>query len=214
METDGMRESLAYACQPSADTHQARKAAATRQKILIATINIIVEAGFSGASSAAICARAGVTWGAVQHHFGTKDEIFVAVLELARDSYFRRLDQAARIAGSLEQRVEGYINLLWQHYSSDLYVAFSEILMASRASGINIQREKFHINRELSPQLIKIRALFTDSTIAIETLDEIFRYIHRCLSGMALDRLLEPDVPYQEIHLCRLKRELLAIANH
>jgi AcrR family transcriptional regulator len=60
---------------------QAAKSRRTQDAILNAVIDLINEGGFAAASSTQIARKAGVSWGAVQHHFGNKEEILEAVLE-------------------------------------------------------------------------------------------------------------------------------------
>jgi len=47
----------------------------TRQKVLDAAIQTILEVGYYQASSNAIARRAGVTWGTLQHQFGTREAL-------------------------------------------------------------------------------------------------------------------------------------------
>ena len=54
---------------------------ATRQALLRAGFDIFGEQGYAAASVGAICAAAGVTTGALYHHFGDKTELFAAVAE-------------------------------------------------------------------------------------------------------------------------------------
>lgn len=116
----------------NAHGHQAMKAKATRERILNAVVVLINESGYSSASSTAIAKKAGITWGAVQHHFGNKEEILLAVLEMARDVYILSLRSVELKKGSLEERIDRFVDTVWQHYKSDLYFAFSEIVMATR----------------------------------------------------------------------------------
>lgn len=114
------------------DGHQAMKAKATRERILNAVVTLINESGYSSASSTAIAKKASITWGAVQHHFGNKEDILLAVLEMARDVYIQSLRSAELKQGSLEERIDHFVDTVWEHYKSDLYFAFSEIVMATR----------------------------------------------------------------------------------
>ena len=52
-------------------SHAARTAE-TRSRVIEAVIASIGEVGYQRTTSAEIARRAGVTWGAVQHHFGGK----------------------------------------------------------------------------------------------------------------------------------------------
>lgn len=57
-----------------------RKSQETRQRLVAATRELVLERGFTGAGVDQICVRAGVTKGAFFHHFSSKDEIGKAVL--------------------------------------------------------------------------------------------------------------------------------------
>ena len=56
----------------------------SRQRVIDAAIACILDQGFYRASSNAIAERAGVTWGVIQYHFGTREALMLAVLERAR----------------------------------------------------------------------------------------------------------------------------------
>jgi AcrR family transcriptional regulator len=53
----------------------------TRTALVDAAASLLAERGYAGASLAEIAARAGFTRGAVHHHFNSKEELFLAVLE-------------------------------------------------------------------------------------------------------------------------------------
>ncbi len=60
---------------------QAERRSATRRALLDAGRELFAERGFSGAGQEDIVERAGVTRGALAHHFGTKSRLFRAVVE-------------------------------------------------------------------------------------------------------------------------------------
>ena len=47
----------------------------SRQRVIDAAIACILDQGFYRASSNAIAERAGVTWGVIQYHFGTREAL-------------------------------------------------------------------------------------------------------------------------------------------
>jgi AcrR family transcriptional regulator len=53
----------------------------TRQRILNAAMDTFARCGYDAASVAEICERAGVTKGGFYHHFSTKQELFLKLLE-------------------------------------------------------------------------------------------------------------------------------------
>ena len=195
------------------DGHQAMKAKATREKILNAVVTLINESGYSSASSTAIAKKAGITWGAVQHHFGNKEEILLAVLEMARDVYIQSLQSANLNQGSTQQRIDRFVDTVWQHYKSDLYFAFSEIVMATRGQKGKLPLGSVRMNRQLKAHLQTMFGIFGDNDASELRMMESLRFVHRFLTGLAMDRVLEPDLPYEDIHIQRLKDETLRLIN-
>jgi len=86
-------------------TH-AERTAETRGAIMHAVVESIAEVGFKRTTASEIARRAGVTWGAVQHHFGGKDGILVAVLEDSFRRFAERLSDISVDGRSLERRTE------------------------------------------------------------------------------------------------------------
>ena len=113
---------------PRARRTQAERTAATRERILAAVVASIAEQGFQRTTASEIARRAGVTWGAVQHHFGAKDGILEAVLE---DSVARLAERTAAIPADapLDERVSLFVERAWEHFSSPHYRSMLEILL-------------------------------------------------------------------------------------
>jgi AcrR family transcriptional regulator len=107
----------------------AERTAETRAKIIAAVVEGISEVGFARTTAAEITRRAGVTWGAVQHHFGDKDGILVAVLEDSFDRFSARLDEIPIEDASFEKRASLFIDRAWEHIGSPLYRSTFEILL-------------------------------------------------------------------------------------
>src|SRR3954467_11365308 len=76
-----------------------RSVSATKERILDSAETLFMEQGFEGTSLRAIPAAANVNLAAVNYHFGTKEELFQAVLT-------RRLDPMNQERIELLERVE------------------------------------------------------------------------------------------------------------
>jgi AcrR family transcriptional regulator len=112
---------------PRRRTH-AERTSETRGLIMSAVVESIAELGFQRSTAAEISRRAGITWGAVQHHFGGKDGILVAVLE---DSFTRFSELLIEIdvdGVPLERRVALFVERAWEHVSSPHFRSTFEIL--------------------------------------------------------------------------------------
>jgi len=108
-------------------TH-AERTAETRARIMGAVVESIAEVGFKRSTAAEIARRAGVTWGAVQHHFGGKDGILAAVLEDSFERFARRLGDVEVEGVPLERRVALFVGRAWEHFSSPHFRSTFEIL--------------------------------------------------------------------------------------
>jgi len=80
----------------------------TKQSILESARKVFAERGFDKASNRAIAGEAQVDPALVHHYFGTKDELFLAALELPVDP--RKLIGPA-VAGPVEQAAERFLDV-------------------------------------------------------------------------------------------------------
>jgi AcrR family transcriptional regulator len=85
---------MSSAAAPQRRTH-AERTALMRERVMLAVVEVIADVGFARTTAAEIARRAGVTWGAVQHHFGDKDGILMAVLE---ESFSHFADELGEVA--------------------------------------------------------------------------------------------------------------------
>jgi AcrR family transcriptional regulator len=115
---------------PRARRTHAERRAETRAKILAAVVDSIAEQGFQRTTAQAIAARAGVTWGAVQHQFGGKDGLLLAVLEDSFNRFAERMTDIAPGKTTLDERASLFVDRAWEHYSSRHFRSTFEILLS------------------------------------------------------------------------------------
>ena len=76
---------------------QAQKSAMTRDRILDAAINCFIELGYTNVTTAKVAQSAGVSRGAMLHHFPSKTELIQAAVEYLHDKlledYTRRIGE-------------------------------------------------------------------------------------------------------------------------
>lgn len=170
-------------------TH-AERTAETRSRIMNAVVETIADLGFQRTTAAEIARRAGVTWGAVQHHFGGKDGILLAVLEDSFGRFADRLSSIDRQSGSLDQRVSQFIDLAWDHFSSDDYRSSFEILLnfseETADSGDGLwQSEMLKAWNTIWGELFSEAKLSPRRTLVLQ------HYTISVLSGLASMRMIE-----------------------
>jgi AcrR family transcriptional regulator len=107
----------------------AQRTAETRARLIAAVVESIAETGLARTTAPEIARRAGVTWGAVQHHFGGKDGMLVAVLDDSFQRFAARLESIPLEHTPLEKRAALFIDRAWEHFSSPHYRSTYEILL-------------------------------------------------------------------------------------
>src|SRR5579863_6876087 len=85
--------------QPAARRTQAERSEATRAALMTAGRRLFATEGYVGAGREAIVAAAGVTRGALQHHFGDKRALFEAVYEEVEQEVVTATAEAAMAVG-------------------------------------------------------------------------------------------------------------------
>lgn len=106
---------------------------ATRQRLLEATIDSLAEQGWGPTTVGVVAERAGVSRGATQHHFPTREDLITAALEYMFDT---RMEQAKREADALPHgvgRTEAVVSRLVEYYTGPLFKAALQVWTAAAA---------------------------------------------------------------------------------
>jgi AcrR family transcriptional regulator len=192
--------------QAAAPGRQARKTQRTRARLIAATLGLIREAGFSAATATAISRRAGITWGAAQHQFGSKEEILEEILALAYARFLAAMSAPGLLGGSRRRRAAELVRRMWGHYQGDHYRVSLEILRATR--GARRQRARAWEQRQGRAHLRVVRQVFPESDLTDAQLREALTFTHCCLTGLSIERIFEARVTHIERHLGRIARLL------
>jgi AcrR family transcriptional regulator len=103
---------------------------ATRARVVNAAIECIIDLGFyRGSSTNEIARRAGVTWGVIQHYFGTREGLMLAVLEDGARHMAETVEAAHIDAPTVQGRMEQLIDVLSAHYARPDYLASLQVLL-------------------------------------------------------------------------------------
>ncbi len=103
-----------------------------KDRVLAATIDCLVERGYANSSTRHIARRAGVTVGAVQHHFDSKAELMAAALQRLGEGMADDFLADAPRDGTPEERIAVLLDRLWTVHRGRLFDAGLELSVASR----------------------------------------------------------------------------------
>jgi AcrR family transcriptional regulator len=111
---------------------QEERTRAMRQRLLEATVELLVEQGWSGTSTTLVSKRAGVSRGAQLHHFPTKNDLVLAAVEHLSEVRGRELAEAATNLPSGPRRTRAVLEMLAAHFTSPVFTAALELWVAAR----------------------------------------------------------------------------------
>jgi AcrR family transcriptional regulator len=122
----------AEGAKPSVRRTQEQRTADTRAALFAAAVSTIDRLGYAGANNASIADEAGVSRGAITHHFTTRAAFMAEVVRWVFDRetviFRERMDKE-----HVGSRVSDWPALLWDVFSRPSGVAVLEILVASRS---------------------------------------------------------------------------------
>src|ERR1700759_515496 len=110
----------------SAQARRWAKTGATQRRILDAATEVFATRGFSAATMADVVAGSGASVGSIYHHFGGKNELFLAIFEQMANAVDRRIEAAMEQAGFeagtdadprriFEIHVRAYLEAMWEN---------------------------------------------------------------------------------------------------
>lgn len=104
---------------------------ATRQRLLEATIESLAEQGWGPTTVGHVAERAGVSRGATQHHFPTREDLITAALDYMFDT---RMGDAVAEEGDLPtgaERTEAVVARLVEYYTGPMFKAALQVWTAA-----------------------------------------------------------------------------------
>jgi AcrR family transcriptional regulator len=111
---------------------QAQKSAATRKLIVESAIACFIELGYARTTTSAIAQKAGVSRGAMLHHFHSKSDVVRAAVEHLHAKRIKAFRRAGQRTQRGRNRIRANLNAYWQHVRHPLFVAFFELMVAAR----------------------------------------------------------------------------------
>jgi AcrR family transcriptional regulator len=111
---------------------QQERSETTRQRILDAVMWCLREEGWAAASTPRIAEIAGISRGALLHHYPTKSLLMRAALDHVLEQGQAQFLQAIDGIPDGPERLSAIIDALWATMSSDTFIPWIEVLVASR----------------------------------------------------------------------------------
>jgi AcrR family transcriptional regulator len=172
---------------------QAERSAETTTKLLEATAASLAEVGYARTSTTDICRRAGVSRGAMLHHFPSKAVLVSAACEHIVDSWAAEFRRAIEAVPVVEDRINAAIDVLWELWNGPAVTAWFELVVAGRTdpdlrphvalvawrlreTALSTWRELFAVPDDLWPDVVPL-------------FDAVPLFMFAVLDGLALSQM-------------------------
>jgi AcrR family transcriptional regulator len=148
---------------PQRRRNQAERSAATREALLDATLECLVEDGYANTTTARVAERAGVSRGAHLHHFQTRATLVAAAADHLTHRRGEHLMKAVDALPTGPTRIGQGLDLIWNSYNNPLYQATLDLWTNARTDP-ELREHLVPIERRLDRQTMELsRRLFPDA---------------------------------------------------
>jgi AcrR family transcriptional regulator len=107
----------------------ASSASETRARVIDATIDCILDEGLYRASSNRIAKRAGVSWGVIQHHFGSREALLLAAFQRGMSELIDHLESAVVAGDTFDARLDSFADVIWSFYRQPKFIAYEQLTL-------------------------------------------------------------------------------------
>jgi AcrR family transcriptional regulator len=172
---------------------QAEKSAMTRSAILEATIQCLLELGYANTTTALIANYAGVSRGAMMHHFPSRISVMRAVIDylhILRLQEYRDLmsdidDPQSKLT---DKAIRESVEAAWRYVNLPSFLAYQEMLAASRTDG-ELRQIIEPVEKDFEKQFLNtVKAVFPhwQNLARLEGAHDMVQFL---MKGMALSHM-------------------------
>lgn len=111
---------------------QAERSHATQRKILDTTLDCLMEQGLRDTSTVDVAVRAGVSRGALLHHYPSKKLLLREALRYLLTEEIANINGLADDVETGRLDFDAFLAILWEHFSGRLFMITLEFLAAAR----------------------------------------------------------------------------------
>lgn len=188
---------------------QAQKSASTRKLIVEAALRCLLKYGYAQTTTPRIAEEAGLSRGAMMHHFSNRLTVIQAAIEHLHAKRLRAFRRAVSSLPDDRPQLHDALEAYWRHVTHPLFVAFHELSVAARTDKdldkiLRPAKEAFY--REWYRLAVD---LFPEWQSDKESFDLALNLVQSTLEGMALSRLSANADPQAEERLFAYLEECL-----
>lgn len=198
------RETRSASARPRRRT-QAERSAETRRVLLETTITCLHTRGYAATTTLLVAEKTGLSRGAMLHHFPTRVDLMVFVVQSVFDDEVAIYDTRLAAIADPKARMYAFPQIVWEVLSRPSGVAVLEILQGSRS------------DPELTERLAPLQAEIEQNALALlgrwfgdggAGAKALMRLVVWAVRGLSIAQVLAPDPEEIEKSVTLLRRML------
>lgn len=185
---------------------QAERSAATREALLDAAIECLIDEGYASTTTQAVALRAGLSRGAHLHHFQTRNALVAAAVEALAQRWLGELRAATAGLPEGPDRTLAGLDLLWAHYASPLYQGALDLWTDARSDD-ELRGILLEVERLLDRETLELAHVLFPEVAETGEFEELIQFAVATVRGLATLDLLHPggERNRQQWAHCRLR---------
>jgi AcrR family transcriptional regulator len=166
-----------------------------KDQLIDAAIRCILDLGYYRATSNEIARQAGVTWGSIQYHFRTREQLLIAVLEREFDHYIYQLAHTSLSGETSRDRLNALADFVWNWYGRREYLVTLQIHLNLQRDP-NLEQATVRAMNRLRDAAESAWSGLIERTFGPEVLDGRMEwFVFQVMRGKALGDAISQDGP-------------------
>lgn len=176
---------------------QEERSSTTRRVIIDAAIDVLIQHGYTGATFAVIAEKAGVSRGALLHHYASRSDLFLATTDALFDNFVEQIRDRAEDVSLARLTLEGFIDACWEQVFEGRWFYCSLQLIAAARTDMALRDSLVPAIQRLHVALDAIwRGFFHQNDLSTGNVDTLLNMTLCLMRGMAVQAVLREDPLY------------------
>lgn len=186
---------------------QEERTASTRAKVIAAAIECLCRLGFAEATTSVIAEAAGTSRGAMVHHFPSKDELLIAVVEQVLDDSLSSYGEQLKAIADPRERLLATPELAWRGIRSPGYMAWVEIWVGTRGDASLAAKFRDSYDRVNQRAAVAMRQMAIDAGVAdLDRIERVRMLFLGAMRGLAIEAVIAGRVGRLEEAVAEMRR--------
>lgn len=188
---------------------QEERSSTTRRVIIDAAIDALIQHGYTGATYAVIAEKAGVSRGALLHHYASRSDLLLATTVALFDSFVEQIRARAEDVSLSRLTLEGFIDACWEQVFEGRWFYCSLQLISAARTDAALRDSLVPAIQRLHVALDAVwRGFFHQNDLSTGNVDTLLNMTLCLMRGMAVQAVLRDDPLYYRDMLATWKKIL------